>query len=297
MIFVYGGLTVYNNMLCSHTDNIQNMVTFEDAYRKTDTYKLDRLYERIDDCGKKGVWLINTCNGEEFEVKTYCNLKACDNPACIDHRGYLFSRKHKSKISDIQEDMSVGKNVPLSWVFTDSKLSYPIDRKYCQERFKLCCRLVKKYSRSKYSIHMEIKLNDVDAYLHFHVLSSGITDLKACRAEWNRVIRYEFAVYPKNISKYVAKYASKTPVFLSELHREFYHLVTYKLIMHRFGSKVREECGESVFQLLRSLYSEINRALERNPYNWTETDYGRIFIGEYLEYKDPPSVCLDDFDT
>ena len=119
------------------------------------------------------------------------------------------------QIFDIQKDM----RKPKAWIFTIPRKKYPIDRKYCMNKLKFLFYLLSKDkhssfgSSSLFSIHMEIKPSVDSWFLHFHVVSGGITNLRFIRKKWKYMIRYQMAISPKRLSRYVSKYASKTPVF------------------------------------------------------------------------------------
>jgi len=201
-------------------------------------YKMfDNLYKKLSNCGQDFITLMNKTTLEEIEIPLYCDNRVCLNPKCQEHRLYKFMRAHTRQIDELNHDM----RAPKGWVFTDSKRPYPIDRFYCQERAKELNFLLnrskhKKYgSNSYYSTHMELKLHNDSWYLHFHVVSGGITNLRMVRALWGKQIRYEDAIHPIDLSYYVSKYASKMPNFPNTRAYVEYHGATYKLQMHRFS--------------------------------------------------------------
>ena len=69
------------------------------------------------------------------------------------------------------------------------------------------------------------------------MVSGGIRNLEKVREMWDRQIRYEVAIWPMNLGFYVAKYASKSPIFDNEVLREYYHCLVYKTQMHRYSIK------------------------------------------------------------
>jgi hypothetical protein len=148
-------------------------------------------------------------------------------------------RAHSEQIKTLNGNM----RAPKGWVFSDVKLPYPIDRFYCQERLKELNYLLNRTKHSKfgsnsfYSLHMEIKLNSDSWYLHFHVVSGGITNLHMVRALWGKQIKYEAAINPVDLGYYVSKYASKVPKFPTKEAYLEYHGATHKLQMHRFSMK------------------------------------------------------------
>jgi len=133
---------------------------------------------------------------------------------------------------------------PKTWIFTGYviPLEYGVDyiRKFAREQMSKLFRILKnrKYgSLTGFSIHMEFKFKpNGTVYLHFHAVLGGLIDFHRVRREWGRVIRYEKAISPNAVAEYISKYASKTPSFLdSDLLQEFYHLLVYKTLMHRFS--------------------------------------------------------------
>jgi hypothetical protein len=104
------------------------------------------------------------------------------------------------------------------------------------------------------------------AYLHFHVVSGGFRNLKLLRKNWGRQISYEVAIRPKNLGRYVSKYASKTPFFDYELNRWYYHLLVYKTQMHRFSCKSENIKIGSSFVCLDAIIPEIKSAYYRDSY-------------------------------
>lgn len=96
-------------------------------------------------------------------------------------------------------------------------------------------------SNSLFSIHIEIK-PDVDSwFLHFHVVSSGITNLRFIRHKREYMIRFQTTISPKNLSRYVSKYTTKTPFFPTKDSFIRYALTVYKLQMHRFSTRIKKD--------------------------------------------------------
>jgi hypothetical protein len=182
--------------------------------------------------------------------------------------------EHNRQICELNEDM----RKPKGWVFSDSRLPYPINRFYCQERLKELNYLLDKGqhpkygSNSKFSAHMEIKLNEDSWYLHFHVASGGITNLRYIRKVWGKQIKYEDAINPIDLGYYISKYASKVPSFPSKEAYLEYASATYKMQMHRFSCKVAPVLRESPWVVL-----------ERKHHNSTETFFElELWLNKYL---------------
>ena len=112
---------------------------------------------------------------------------------------------------------------PKGWVFSNVKLSYPVDRELAQAELRRLYRLLDKSKHRKYgsnslfSIHMEIKLRSDTWYLHFHVVSGGISNLRFVRQQWGHQIMYENAISPIDLGYHVSKYASKVPAFPNKI--------------------------------------------------------------------------------
>jgi len=174
---------------------------------------------------------------------------------------------------------------PKAWVFSTKTRKYPIDRKYCQNRYKLLMNLLNKKkhknygSVSEYSIHMEIKLNPTTWFLHFHVVSSSIDDLRLIRKLWGYQIKYENSISPKDLDYYVSKYTAKTPIFPSEYAMQQYAHTVYKLKMHGFSCKSDNTNIPSNWALLNIPYENNKITYNENcmgytDWNKTLTDFG-----------------------
>jgi len=235
---------------------------------------LQNLHEKLGNCGHDFVTLLNTQTLTEISIKLYCDNRFCLNPECQKHRLYKFMREHNRQICALNENM----RKPKGWVFTDSKRPYPIDRFYCQERLKELNYLLDKKQHSKfgsnsmYSAHMEIKLHEKSWYLHFHVASGGITNLRFVRKIWGKQIKYEDAINSVDLGYYISKYASKVPRFPSKRAFLEYASATYKLQMHRFSCKIPPVLRESLWVVL-----------ERKTHSSTETFFElEMWLNKYL---------------
>jgi len=221
---------------------------------------LHNLHKKLSNCGHDFVTLLNKTTSEVITIPLYCDNRVCLNPDCQKHRLYKFMKTHNPQIIALNRNMIS----PKGWVFTDSRQSYPIDRFYCQERLKELAYLLDKTKHSKfgsnsyYSIHMEIKLHSDSWYLHFHVVSGGITNLRMVRAIWGKQIKYEDAINPVDLGFYVSKYASKVPSFPNTRAYLEYNNATYKLQMHRFSMRAPALTRESEWIIIeRSSPSKI----------------------------------------
>ena len=259
--------------------------------------KLDILYEKLENCGEEEWEIIKSPTGEIFSKPVYCDNRCCNNPGCQKHRLYKYMREHQAQINETNKSM----RKPKAWIFTGWKLEYPIDRKFCQKKLLFLFKLLsdcKRGSVSEFSIHMELKVNDCNVYLHFHVVSGGIRDLRFVRHRWERVVRFEKAISPKDLAYYVSKYASKTPAFPSDLHLEFYHLAVYKLQMHRFSSKAKTLRPPSDYILMDMLVLECKYALMRDSYLNYKVNPKAKRKNQYhplLEKPPPRRINLEDF--
>ena len=214
--------------------------------------KLSYLYRKLGNCGSNFVTLLNKNTGETISIPLYCDNRVCLNPDCQTHRLYKYLKAHSSQISKLNSNM----RKPKAWIFTDVKKPYPMDKNYAQKRLRLLYKILslklhRKYgSTSLFSIHLEFKLNSDSWYLHFHVVSGGITNLRFIRKIWGRQILYENAISPLDLGYYVSKYASKVPSFPSKIAYLEYAQATHKLQMHRFSCSVPLDFSSSDWVIL-----------------------------------------------
>ena len=203
---------------------------------------LGEIYNKLESCGKGSLILVNKKSNEYIDLSVFCDNRVCDNPGCKEHRLYKYMREHGYQITELSKNM----RVPRAWVFSVKRLRYPIDKSYCRFMMKRLYYLLDRDkhehygSVSHFSIHMEIKPGykpgeEGTYFLHFHVVSAGIKNLKLVRSLWGFQIRYERAIKPLNLGFYVSKYASKTPFFPSVESFCEYAQAVYKTQMHRFG--------------------------------------------------------------
>jgi len=129
------------------------------------------------------------------------------------------------------------------------------------------------------------------AYLHFHVVSGGIHNLKHLRFLWGRQIKFEYAIKPDSLAYYISKYSSKTPYFPSEKHLQEYHLAVYKTRMHLFSSNVKNIKSPSEYVILDHVIDKIRRELystsylnPRNSSTWSNRKAKRY----YHPFIEPP---------
>jgi hypothetical protein len=256
--------------------------------------KLGKVWSRINKCGESREEFVDY-NNDIVELPVYCDNRACQNEHCKDHRLYKNMREHLGKINGLNKNIKSAK----AWIFTDCKV--PIDklsRNYLQKRILLLYKILdiknhRKYgSVTSYSIHMELKMYKMKhedcktcnnclegkkqgckigdncfqfnmVFVHFHVVSGGVKNLRLVRLLWGKVIRVEYAINRKRLGFYVSKYASKTPNFPSSVHADFYILFVYKLMMHRFNVVALPYVRESLYYHVGSLVNEIKRTLKR----------------------------------
>lgn len=225
---------------------------------------LDNFYEKYNSCSANNIEFVNKYNSEVFEVPVTCDNRACDNPLCQEHRRYKFQKQHGGQEHALQKSM----RKPKGWVFTGWR--YPVEyftRDFCSSMFLKLFHLLNAQSLTEFSIHMEFKLyGDGTAYLHFHAVSGGLRDFRYTQKRWGRHVRYETAINPKNLGAYVSKYASKTPEFFSEYQKSCYHLLVYKLYMHRFSAKAEHLQVESDFLNVDMLLLECQKTCYRDSY-------------------------------
>jgi hypothetical protein len=185
-----------------------------------DTYPvLSRIFNKLSNCGFTRLVFQNVETGEKIEIPAYCDNRCCNNSGCQKHRLQKYMREHRHQINDINQDM----RKPKAWIFTTARKPYPIDRTYCQSRLKKLFNLLSKDkhpkfgSNSKFSVHMEIKPDVESWFLHFHVVSGGITNLRLVRKLWAFVEFFSF-------EKLVHVPLSPFLIFLiSSIEKHFYY--------------------------------------------------------------------------
>jgi len=218
----------------------------------SDSEKLDILYGKIGNCCVDSRrYYFGDGSFKDFPV--CCDNRSCDHPVCKKHRLYKFLKAHSPQIEALNRSM----RKPKAWVFTGFKMPLvELTRGFCRFHHSRLLALLKRFSVSEFSGHMEIKVyGDGDAYLHWHVVSAGFRNLRLLRKLWDRQILYEEAIVPVQLGYYVSKYASKTPCFSSDCDRELYHLLVYKTQMHFFSVKPPVVVDDVEF-VIRSCYSE-----------------------------------------
>ena len=277
--------TSQNTPLCSPNRNF----TF------LDSQKLQGLYEKLEKCGKENAEFYNTKTKIFFRPPIYCDNRICSNPECQKHRQYKYMTAHFQQIEKLNKSM---KN-PKAWVFTGWKL--PIEeftREFLQLQLKKLFYICSKYSRSEFSIHMELKvypqykkdgslnLNYGMAYLHFHVVTAGFPDLHKIHAIWGRVVKYEQAIKPNDLAWYVSKYAGKSPILDTKFLLANYLNLVYKLQMHRFSTRPGDHIKRSSDWVdMSSILYEVKSELRKNSYK----NISQYSARYYYKILEPPS--------
>ena len=226
---------------------------------------LQNLHVKLANCGHDFVTLLNQRTLEQIEIPLFCDNRVCLNPDCKTHRLYKFMRAHSEQIKLLNRNI----RKPKGWVFTTPRRPYPMDRRYIQEQVRKVYRILDKSQHSKYgsnslfSVHVEPKPSADSWYLHFHVVSGGITNLRLVRKLWGYQIKYEDAISPIDLGYYVSKYASKVPSFPTKQSFLEYASAVYKLQMHRFSSRVPPILRTSDWVILkRGSHSKTNAFFE-----------------------------------
>lgn len=214
-------------------------------------------------CGTTSIELVNIYNSEVLDLPIYCDNRCCDNPGCKKHRLYKFQKEHCGQEIVLQKSI----RKPKGWVFTGwNKPIEDFTRDFCRMQFLKLFYLLKRQALSEFSIHMELKLNeDGSAYLHFHVVAGGLKDFRFTQKSWGRIVRYQTAIRPKDLARYISKYASKTPRFYSDSQMLEYHRLVYKTQMHRFS------CNDKVtfspeWVTMESLVREVRSSCYQDSY-------------------------------
>jgi len=178
--------------------------TFDIEESIIETYSVvKRIFDKISRCGSIYLKFLNIKTLEIIDIQAFCDNRVCKNPMCQKYRLLKFMKEHMYQIFDIQRDM----RKPKAWVFTIPSKKYPLDRKYCMSKLKFLYFLLSKDkhsnfgSNSMFSIHMDIKPGEDSWFLHFHVVSGGITNLHFIRKKWKYMIRYQMAISPKQFSR------------------------------------------------------------------------------------------------
>ena len=195
-------------------------------------------------------------NSNPVDFPVPCDNRSCTT--CSEHRLYKYRKEHKLQIDTLAKSI---KN-PKAFVWTGwVKPIEEFTREFCKSKLLKVFRLCKQFSRTEFSIHMEVKIKEDNphyAYLHFHVVSGYIHKLRLVEALYGRYIKYEKALKYESLSYYVSKYASKVPMFFSNLQENKYTLLVYKLQMNRFSPKT-ELC------VVNNLYAKI-KEIEKNKF-------------------------------
>jgi len=222
-----------NSALCSPK---RNFLDFSDFYKPEFQEKLACINAKKGNCGKFTKEYVHVKTNEVVEFPVYCDNRSCC--ICVEHKKYKYSKEHKKQIYSLDKSM----RKPKAYIFTGWRLPLKdLTRVFCASKLLLLFGLLKRFSESEFSVHMEIKLlEDGSAYLHFHVVSAFIKNLRLVSKLWGRVIRYEKAIKTEDLSNYVSKYASKVPMYYSNFQENYYTLLVYKLQMHRFSPKINE---------------------------------------------------------
>jgi hypothetical protein len=279
--------------------------------------KLENFHSKISVCCLENQEFVNKTTSEIVSFPITCNNRACINSTCKEHREYLFKRNHQCQIEYLHEHIRVPKaGVATGWLVPINQLT----RSYIQEKFKKLTHLLNQYSRTPFSVHMEIKLYPLRyqsntcskcrdycdtcytecskrnmAYLHFHFVSGYINNIRVFRKRWGRVVRTEGAIKEKQLSNYVSKYASKTPFFNSDYNRDLYHLLVYKTQMHRFSVAKKDttlSLRSSEFYPMDLLDLEIFHTYKRDM---EKNNHYHPFIDSFNRRKKPPPVSLDNW--
>lgn len=273
------------NTLCTPTyrNFFQHIIDGNEDLNKSPYYKdlfLDNFAmivdkkERLEECGSQKVELVRIDPVKVFEKPLYCDNRFCDDTDCQTHRRYKYIKEHFGQIVHLKRTIEK----PKGYVATGWKIPlHCLDRDFIKEKSKLLFNLLKKYSGTEFSMHLEIKVyprcnengnrnkNYGMCYIHYHIVS-GFIDIKGIQDEWGRKVRYEKAIKPHSLDWYVSKYASKTPFFDDDCLRDYYIVYTFKLIMHRYSVKKLDIRKDTNFILMENLIRDVKRELYKSSY-------------------------------
>ncbi|MCJ7570319.1 MAG: hypothetical protein MUO82_00355 [Candidatus Thermoplasmatota archaeon] len=239
------------------SSNFSNKTTLSPPYRNNsffDTELLIRISEKKVKCGVEKREFYNVAKGNFEEYPIYCDNRSCIK--CKDHKLYQYRKNHSLQIIALNSSM----RNPRAWIFTGWVV--PIEqltKDFLRSKFKKLVRLLKQFSTSEFSAHMEIKVNqDGTAYLHFHVVSAYIRNIKLVSTLWARKVRNEEALKSENLGFYVSKYASKVPFFPSVEVEQYYTLLVYKEKMNIFSPKVDRGIKNNTYDKEVEIVSYVN---------------------------------------
>lgn len=197
---------------------------------------IKKMFYKLATCGQKYAIFL-TPEGEKVEKVVYCDNRVCFNPYCQDHRQYQYEKAHRNQIDQLDKDI----RSPKGWVFSTPAKSFPINRDYCRSEIKRLYNLLQ-YQKHRgygsvtpYVIVMEIKLSPESWYLHFHVVTGFVKNLRLVRKKWGYWISYEKALSRGRLANYITKYARKTPAFPTIKSMWEFANSVYKLQMSRFS--------------------------------------------------------------
>jgi len=254
-----------------------------------ESIQISNLIERIQNCGEKSFELINSKTSQSVILPVYCNSRSCSNPDCQKHRGEQFHKKHLVQIYEIQHSMQK----PKAFIFTGWILSGNLSqhREFICLKTSLLYHLLKKFSSSEFSLHCEVKPSKKypgSFYVHWHVVAGGVKDFHWLQNEWGRYIKYETALSPSAVAKYVSKYACKTPVnFLSNDWLPYLQ-TTYKLRLHRFSTK-QGEISKSDWLPVSLLIYEAKKTYNRECRGRFAAGHGSCrFNNDFIPFCDAP---------
>jgi hypothetical protein len=280
-------------------DDFRSKSSLSSPLTGTLLFDYDILMSKIDNCGVDFDEYFPPDSNESRVLPVFCDNRICDNPDCKQHRLYKYMRYHRSQIKALQGSM----RNPKAWIFTGWVVPvYELDRGFVQDKLRYLFKILssKKYgSSTEFSIHMELKVypeghrNYGCFYVHFHVVSGGMKDLRMVRCLWKRQVCYEEAIRSDALGYYVSKYASKTPTFPDDNHRYCYAMIVYKLQMHRFSSG-RSEFIASGWLCLSRIENEVRNSLYRDYY--LNPSSKNCYYFKFLESVPPPVSFLCESD-
>jgi hypothetical protein len=221
-------------------------------------YLLDKISSKKSTCGSKSREFVSP-SGESRFYPVYCDNRSCSNPACKEHRGYKYSKSHRGQVLALMTSVKS----PKSWVFTGWVLPLSeLSREFIQSKMLYLVRLLRQFSNTEFSVHMEVKIQSENtAYLHFHVVSGSIENLGLVRRLWGRQIKYESALTESGLVSYISKYASKCPTYYCQSDEDYYSLLVYKTQMHRFSPHVAKCESSTYWYDMESLVRDMTSAL------------------------------------
>lgn len=277
---------------------------------------------RIEHCGHKvNRWLkipLSDGDGEPevVDYKQFCYNRICSDVECQRQRSRRFFKVHRYQIQYLMDSI----RVPKAWVIGFPKVRAEEFRREDVVRLtNMVYKMLVEKSRTSFSQHFELKLFPAVCdpslgickkcskfkkggcvkggdcpwsgfvFPHFHCVSGSIDDIEEVMEELGCIIKYQAALDREGVVYYVCKYASKTPYFVDESARLYYHYLVYKNKMHKFSFRmnaVPKVQPRFSYEWLKSWYDYDNSYV--SPERFIQLDF-RKYV-RYPQVWEPPPL-------